>query len=152
MSQFHSELRSVLLVRSVHGPVTCQLPVPMTLSTFLHGVEASHLAGCRGSHARFPFLFRRYLARVSFAQQSFVPHSLSAYRWHRASRFLGIGPCFSVPRLPEQFWISRVTSEIAIPESGIEFFISSTGNFIHFGPREEVEDSSDRWKHWTLGQ
>ena len=86
MSQFHSELRSVPLGRSVHGPVTCQQPVPMTLSTFLHGVEASHLAGCRDSHARFPFLFLRYLARVSFAQQSFV----SAYMWHRASRFLGI--------------------------------------------------------------
>ena len=152
MSQFHSELRSVPLGRSVHGPVTCQLPVPMTLSTFLHGVEASHLAGCRGSHARFPFLFLRYLARVSFAQRSFVTHSLSAYVWHRASRFLGIGPCFAVPRLPEQFWISRVTCEFAFPGSEIEFFISSTGSFIHFGPREEVEESSDRWKHWTLGQ
>ena len=29
----------------------CQLPVPMSLSTFLHGVEASHLAGCRGRHS-----------------------------------------------------------------------------------------------------
>ena len=98
----------------------------------------------------------RYLARVSVAQQGFVPHSLSAYMWHRASRFLGIGPCFSVPRLPEQFWISRVASEIAFqplePDSEIEFFISSTGSFIHFGPREEVEESSDLWKHWTLGQ
>ena len=55
-------------------------------------------------------------------------------------------------RLPEQFWISRVSSEIAFPESEIEFFISSTANFIHFGPREEVLRSSDRWKHWTLGQ
>ena len=27
--------------------------------------------------------------------------TLSAYMWHRASRFVGIGPCFSVPRLPE---------------------------------------------------
>ena len=54
MSQPHSVPQSVLLERSVRGPVTCQLPVPMPLSTFLHGVEASHLAGCRGSHARFP--------------------------------------------------------------------------------------------------
>ena len=49
VSQLHSVLQSVPLGRSVHGPVTCQLPVPMTLSTFLPGVEASHLAGCRGS-------------------------------------------------------------------------------------------------------
>ena len=45
-----------------------------------------------------------------------------------------------------------VSSENAFPDSEIEFFISSTANFIHFGPREEVEESSDRWKHWTLGQ
>ena len=59
-------------------------------------------------------------------------------------------------RLREQFWISRVASEIAFqplePDSEIEFFISSTGNFIHFGPHEEVEEQSDRWGHrilWT---
>ena len=95
-----------------------------------------------------------YLARVSVAQQSFVPHSLSAYMWRRASRFLGIGLCFSVPRLPEQFWISRFASGIAFQsletDSEIEFFVSSTGNFIHFGPHEEVEEQCDRWGHQIL--
>ena len=65
MSQPHSVLQSVPLERSVHGPVTCQLPVPMSLSTVLHGVEASHLAGCRGSHARFPFLYLVILVQWS---------------------------------------------------------------------------------------
>ena len=140
------------LALSLGGHVTCRQPVPMTLSIFLHGVEASHLASCRDSNARFPFLFPRYLARVSFAQQNLVAHSLSAYMWRRASRFIGICPCFSVLRLPEQFRISCVTSEFVFTESEIEFFISSAGNFIHFGQREEVEESSDRWEDWTLGQ
>ena len=64
--------------------------------------------------------------------------------WHRSSRFLGIGSCFSVPRFPEQFWISRAACEIAFqplePDSKIEFFIPSMGNFIHFGALRKLKN------------
>ena len=62
MSQLHEVLQSVPLGRSVHGHVAVE-PIanfrfPLSLSTFLHGVEASHLAGCRGSRLCFRFLSR----------------------------------------------------------------------------------------------
>ena len=61
MSQFHSVLQSVRLGFS-------RLPVAgsvVSLSTLLHSVEASHIASCRGSHARFPFLFPVLLVQWS---------------------------------------------------------------------------------------
>ena len=52
------------------------------------------------------------LSRVLFRIPS-VPTS-----GRRASRFLGIGLCFSVPRLPEQFWDQPFRQRDCVPLFG----------------------------------
>ena len=75
--------------------------------------------------------------------------SLSAYTWHRSSRFLGIGPCLSVPRFPERFSISRVACELAFqplePDPELDFFIPSMGNFIHLGALKRLKNDPIVW-------
>ena len=153
MSQFHSELRSVPLGRSVHGPVTYQLPVPMTLSTFLHGVEGVSSRGLSRQPCSLSFplpemswsrLIRLEEFCYAFPQCLHVASRVSI-SWYR-SLLLRAQVARAVLDQP-------CTSEIAFSESEIEFFISSTGSFIHFQTREEVEESSDRWETldtWTM--
>ena len=75
-----------------------------------------------------------------------------------AARLVSLGSVFAspCPDCPSSFGSAVSPAGIAFhsleTDSEIEFFISSTGNFTHFGPHEEVEERSDRWGHrilWT---
>ena len=48
--------------------------------------------------------------------------------------------------------VAKIATLTGLVVSEIGFFVSSTGNFNHFAPHEQVKEHCVRWKHRTLRQ